>query len=238
MAPSAHFYAVLAGFLSLAFYSMAAGARGKKRPCLMRASQAARAAWAKSMCGREVRIMDASLIANLTNVASFFASATIVVIGALVALASTPERLDGLRALLVRLPFSDPGPASVFELKTLALSLFFIYAFFKFAWSLRQLNFCAILAGSLPQNCPAEPIHPIAAEFANLNSYASENFNQGLRCYFWALASIFWLWNPLIAPLAWLCTAAILWRREFNSKTSMSLHRAAIAAKDPDSGHS
>lgn len=220
--------AILASWGAFAAYSWAARRTGARRPSLLSASALARAQWGRSLASRDARIVDSALIASLSNVATFFASTTVVIIGALVALCATPDRIDDLRASLSGLPFALTGARSAFELKVLAVASFFLYAFFKFTWAIRQMNFCAVLVGAAAPAGPAAPDadDPVCSQFALLCTYSASNFNQGLRAHYWAFASCAWLWNPWATLPALAAVAAILWTREFDSRTLRALDAA------------
>ena len=58
-----------------------------------------------------------------------------------------------------------------------------------------------------------------ARKFAAVNSCAGNDFNRGLRAYYFGLAVMSWLIHPLLfAPVSAL-TVVVLYRREFNSAT-------------------
>ena len=99
------------------------------------------------MARRENRIVDSSLIGNLVQSVSFYASTTTYVIAGLIAVAGTVDRLVELTA---DLPFGHAAAREVMEVKVILLVAIFIFAYFKFTWSLRQFNFVSILVGAAP----------------------------------------------------------------------------------------
>ena len=113
----------------------------------------------------------------------------------------------------------------VFDLKIVLLLGIFVYAFFRFTWSLRQYTFGALLVGALPERDDllamgdaAAPIREAFAERAGrVVGLAAETFNDGLRAYYFAFAAIAWFFSPL----AFVCgTAGVIWilyQREFRS---------------------
>ena len=211
------------GWAGLMIYKACADRRGQTQPSLLNSSEYARLRWGKMMAVRENRIVDAALIGSLTNVATFFASTTILVIGALIALCASPERMDELRQTMGNIPLSAPGVRASFELRVFAISSFFLYAFFKFTWAIRQLNFTAILVGAMPKAYPGLEESQICKQFSNISCFAGHNFNMGLRCIYWAFASSTWLWNPWASVPAFCIVAYVLWAREFESNTMKAL---------------
>ena len=98
-------------------------------------------------------------------------------------------------------------------------------AFFKLSWAIRQLNFCSVLVGAAPK-MPKENTEQYAPHInraARITSYASVNFNNGLRAYYFALAALTWFLHPwlMIAATGWV--VYILYQREFRSKTLKAL---------------
>ena len=103
--------------------------------------------WMLQMLGREMRMVDAQIVAALQNGTAFFASTSLIAIGgALTLLRSTKELLEVVAAL----PFGIQVTPEQWEVKTMGLAVIFVYAFFKFAWSYRLYNYVAILVGATP----------------------------------------------------------------------------------------
>ena len=97
------------------------------------------------MVERDNRMLDVNVMRNLTRSSQFFASTTMLILGALVALMGYAEKAAGV---LAELPFTQQVSERVWELKILLLVLIFVYAFFKFSWSIRQFGLCSILVGA------------------------------------------------------------------------------------------
>ncbi len=108
-----------------------------KRKGLVNVVHGYRLQWMATMLQRENRIMDSSLIGNLVSSVSFFASTTIYIIAGILALMGTTDRVISVASTL---SFFRPETKSMWELKLLLLLAIFVYAYFKFTWSLRQFN--------------------------------------------------------------------------------------------------
>src|SRR3954470_24463353 len=168
--------------------------------------------WIEQMVRRDNRILDVNINASLQNGTAFFASASLIALGAaLTLLRSTDDALH----LLSEMPFGQPTTRLAWELKVLGLAVIFGYAFYKFAWSYRLFNYAAILIGAgVPHDDPA--LGPAqAARAADMNVVAGRHFTRGLQAYFFALAYLGWCIGPwvLIArrPSFWSsCGAASL----------------------------
>ena len=172
--------------------------------------------WMLQATGRDPRMLDGIITPSLS--ASFFCSTTILILGGLFALLGTTDKA----AELVReIPFAEQTPSLVFEFKILVLVVIFVYAFFRFSWSMRQYTFVSLLIGSMP---PAKDFAQgladpavFAHRAASMTGLAAETFNGGLRAYYFSCAAMGWFFSPLIFVLATLLVAAVLYTREFRS---------------------
>ena len=185
------------------------------RPSLMSAMGRYRVDWWREMLARELRIVDVTIIANLSNSATFFASTTLLILGGLLALLGTSERVI---AVMAELPFAAGDEEVLWEYKILLLIVIFVYAFFKFTWSLRQHNFCSVLVGASPshEDDPARRADFVARS-ARIATSAADNFNYGLRAYYFGLAALGWFMNDWIFIVGTALVAAVLYWREFHS---------------------
>jgi uncharacterized membrane protein len=180
--------------------------------------------WMERLLARDNRITDASVIANLERNASFLASSALIIVAALLtAIAGSDEAVQ----LLASIPFAAGTSRELWETKALLLTMVFIFAFFQFTWAMRQYGFLSILVGAAPPPEEATDmqrrfaVH--AAEVATLAAFA---FNQGLRAYYFALAIIAWLINPVVFMVATSLVVWVLYRREFHSPAVRALHEA------------
>ena len=102
--------------------------------------------WMVRMLGRDNRMLDIQIIRNLTRTSSFFASTSILILAGLVTVLGAAEKAVDLTASI---PFVSKLTSLQWELRLLCLILIFIYSFFKFAWSIRQISYCAIQIGAM-----------------------------------------------------------------------------------------
>ena len=196
---------------------------GERVPSLLSAMAHYRRDWWTRMIQRELRVIDTSIITNLANSSTFFASTTLLILGGLFALLGTTERIS---AVVGGLPFNRQAPEMVWELKILLLVGIFGYAFFKFTWSLRQFNMAGVLVGAAP---PVPARAEDEAEFIErawrVSHYAAEHFNYGLRAYYFALAALAWLINGWLFMGATAWVVFVLYWREFRSRALASISR-------------
>ena len=210
-------YVALVWFLGswISYQRFTAWAAAKGRPSLMSIMSRYRQDWWQGMVGRELRIVDAAILTNLSNSSAFFASTTLLILGGLIALLGTSDRV---MAIVSDLPFSAHTEAVMWEYKIFLLLAIFVYAFFKFTWSLRQHNFCSVLVGASPsRETDPDELSKFVARAARLASSASNTFNYGLRAYYFGLAALAWFLNSWVFMAVTTFVVAILYFREFHS---------------------
>ncbi|PIE25042.1 MAG: hypothetical protein CSA60_01670 [Neptuniibacter caesariensis] len=204
-------------------YMYYAKKRSYDTPCLASILHMYRKEWMKRMLTHEVRIADTAAISNLERGVSFFASTTMLILAGLITvLGSTQQAID----LVADIPFAQHATRAEWELKILLMISLFVYAFFKFTWSLRQYGFVSIMIGGAPQ--PEEQVSELQAEahadrIARMTSMAANNFNIGLRTYYFCLAILGWFINPWLFMVLSAGVAFVLYRREFKSSTLRTL---------------
>ena len=170
------------------------------------------------MIERDNRMVDVNVMRNVTRSSQFFASTTMLVLGALIALTGyIQQALDVVSGL----PFTVRGSARLLEVKIMLLVVIFTYAFFKFSWSMRQMGQAATLIAAAPPKPPDNPEQyaPWINRIARITSYAGTNFNNGLRAYYFGLAALAWFLHPWLMIIATAWVICVLYEREFKSKT-------------------
>jgi uncharacterized membrane protein len=188
-----------------------------------------RALWMTSALARDNRITDASLIGLVVHSASFFASTTLVAVGALFGLL---PGVDRLQAALANLSLAAPASRTLLEWKVLLPLAVLVQGLFKFTWAIRQLNYTVALIGAMP---PA-PVHTasagrLATATGAVLSGALATFNDGIRAYYFAIASLAWFAGPIPLAVAAILLMALLIYRQVGSGVSRHV-RAALEAAD------
>lgn len=203
------FFACWAGY---AWYSERSE-RG--RGGLIASSHAFRLQWAYRLLERDNRVMDSTLIGNLVTSVSFYANTTIYIIAGLLALLGTADKLISITA---DLPFGGSGSRELLELKLMLVLASFVFAYFKFTWALRQFNLLTILVGAAPQGQTGETgIDDYASRLASANNLAGDDFNRGIRAYYFGLSAAGWLINPLLLGGLAIVVLIVLFRRDYRS---------------------
>lgn len=212
--------------LCWAGYTWFADHRGGGEQGLMKASNLYRLEWARGLLAREVRIMDSALIGNLIQSVSFFANTTIFIIAGLLTLLGGAEH--GVE-VTGDLPFARQTSRELWELKLLLLLAIFVYAFFKFTWALRQFNFFSILMGAAPQpGSQSQADEGFVCKIARINAYAGDDFNRGVRAYYFGLAALAWFIQPWVFMAVTTVVLWVLYRRDFASPTLHALEEGGL----------
>jgi uncharacterized membrane protein len=214
-------------FAAWAGYAVWAKRRAAVRPSLLALTNRERLRWMLQTAGRDNRVVDGVVVQNMSTSPSFFASTTILIIGGLLAVLSATDRAS---ELFNEIPFAARTSLLVFDLKLGILTAIFIYAFFRFTWSLRQYTFGALLVAAAPP-FDAWSNDDERINFANragrVMGLAAETFNDGLRGYYMAFAVVAWFFSPWAFMAATVGVVWVLYRREFHSEV------LAVLAEDP-----
>ena len=192
------------------------------------AVQQHRVTWMRNMARRENRIADANLMTQLGQGNAFFASTSAIAIGALSSLLGAGEKMQ---SMLEKLPLVAQTDAVLFDVKLLLLISVFVYAFFKFAWGFRLVQYCGIMLGATPEVRPDNERECLAHADAvsALVGIAADHANRGLRSYYFAIAAMTWVFHPSVFVVATTWVLLILIRRDFFSHSRRVLARHGVA---------
>jgi uncharacterized membrane protein len=196
-------------------YTLYADSHARARS-LMHAANLHRRDWMATMLARDNRIVDTTVVATLSRSVLFFAQTSIFIIAGLLAAFGAADRIS---ALLLEMPIGAPGGPRDLHLKLALLVAIFIYAFFKFTWSMRLFNYLSVLIAAAPLPGQAAAPEAVVARGARLGELAVDHFNRGIRGYYFGLAVLPWFADPLLLVVSTLWVVAVLWRREFRSHT-------------------
>jgi len=216
--PIADWLAMLLFFASWIGYAWYAERGHSGGDTLLARTNQYRRYWLLQASYRDPRMLDGIITQALSTIPAFFSSASIIVLGGLFALLGVTDRAS---ELVNEMPFSQPSTVMLFDAKVLLLVGIFIYAFFRFSWSMRLHTFVALAIGSMPSAESFEggqfdrQAHVLRA--SRLVGLAAEAFNSGLRAYYMSFAVIGWFFSPQAFIVATLLVVAVIYRREFQS---------------------
>ncbi len=202
-------------------YTIFADRPPKRIRTLVHAVQDYRVAWMRRMLERDNRMTDAAVITAIMNSISFFASTSLFILTGLLAAFGA---IDPVLALLEELPYAAPASRAQVHSKLLLLLAIFIYAFFKFTWSIRQYNYTSILIAAAPLKEETGFDKPeYAQRAARVAARGTEHYNRGIRAYYFGLALLSWFIHPLALMAASTWVVLVMYRREFHSHTLREL---------------
>lgn len=212
--------ALLLYFVGWIGYAQFSKRHAEGRGSLLAITNRVRRQWMLQLTYRDMRVLDGAVSQALLSSPSFFASTTILIIGGLLAALGASEKTS---AMVLELPFTVRTSALVFDLKLVLLTAIFVYAFFRFTWSMRQYTFGALLVASAPEADTFREQGDAARElFADragaVVGMAAEAFNDGLRGYYLAFPVVAWFFSPWALALATAGVIYVLYQREFRSE--------------------
>lgn len=218
--PALDWLALVLFFCAWVGYAQFAKRHAEKRGSLLALTNRVRRQWMLQLTYREMRVLDGAVSQALLSSPSFFASTTILIIGGLLAALGAGEQTS---EMVRELPFTVNTSTLVFDLKLVLLAGIFVYAFFRFTWSMRQYTFGALLVASAPEAQQFLEQGPETREaFANragaVVGMAAEAFNDGLRGYYLAFAVVAWFFSPWVFLAATAGVIYVLYQREFRSE--------------------
>jgi len=204
-------------------YTLYSGFHSKRKQRLQDALHAHIKRWIEVLHERDIRMVDTSVIANIERSATFLASSSLLIIAGLVTAIGSTDKAMGI---LSDFPLTQQASRQTWELGLLLLILIFAYAFFTFTWCMRQWGFASILVGSAslataPAEAQSKRRH--AETLASVVWLAIYHFNLGLRAYYFSLALLTWFIHPVAFMLCSAWVVAVLYRREFRSRTLKAL---------------
>jgi len=187
-----------------------------------------RVTWMRRMLAREQRMVDTQIMVALHNGTAFFATTSLFAIGgALTILRSSGE----IAAMAADLPLGIESTRRLWEVKAIGITVIFVYAFFKFAWSYRLYNYVAILLGATPppseKDTPEAEAHVLRT--AGLFTTAGRHFNRGQRAFFFALGYLGWFAGPLVLIATTTVVVVVMWWRQYKSDSLRAVAGSEIS---------
>ena len=174
-----------------------------------------RMVWMQRMMQKDNRITDITALGNLMRSIAFFASTSILIaLGMATMLTYQEAAVD----ILANIPFVPTTTDLMWEIKIAMLTLIFIYAFFKFTWSLRTYNYVCIFVCGLPLPTEETETHEsLTLKGCLLMNNAGRHFTLGIRTYYFGVAAFCWIIHPIAFILATFAVLIVIYRQEFRS---------------------
>jgi len=191
--------------------------KAKNTNCIARCLHQHRIHWMYEVMTKDLRVGEASLLANLERNIAFFASTTLLVLAGVLTLFAQVERLE---LVISSIPYAESPIAAMLQLKLGLLTFIFVLAFFQFTWSMRQYGFLNVMIGAAPVDLSGlnKNLHGYAKQMAIVQDQAAHSYNYGLRSYYFSIAAMCWFFHPALFIFASVFVVYTLFNREFNSK--------------------
>jgi len=216
--PLMDWLALILFFAAWMGYAWFAGRGHEDGTTLLHRTNLYRRYWLMQATFRDPRMLDGLITQNLSATPAFFSSTTIIIIGGLLAVIGASEQVS---VLVEGIPFVRGTSVEVFDLKLLLVVGIYVYAFFRFSWSMRLYTFVALAIGAMPPPADFETgkfnREKHATRASALVGLAAEAFNSGLRAYYMSFAAMAWVFSGTAFMIGTVSVIFILYRREFRS---------------------
>lgn len=179
-----------------------------------------RAAWMKTMAGRENRFMDGQLLGHTLNSASFFASSNLILIAAAAGVLFGGEGAFRNASSLMVLKTSS---RLLFEAQIALVVITLARGLLDFIWAIRQMNYCLAAIGAAQDTEDKAHQRAYGETAARLLNPALSSFNRGVRGYYFALAAAAWLFGPAAFAVMTLAAVGLLFSRQRYSPAAVAI---------------
>ena len=189
--------------------------------------------WMLRYLERDDRVLDAIFTGHSMNSISLFASATLLIVVALLGLLGNSDLAYRL-ATQSTLVTNTTGV--LFQIKLIGAIAVFIYGFYRFTWALLQYNYLLALTGSAPLtgDLTPETAKAMAQQLSVVLNAAVTSFHSGFRTYYYALAWVGWFFHPIVFMAAILFVTFILVYRQIHSPAAGAIAAYATMLEKTD----
>lgn len=200
----------------------------KKSGVLSKDLSVIRMNWMQRLATRELRLYDSQLIGHTMNSASFFASANLILIAAIMGAGFSGE----FSPQIVKDLGINTNSGGLFAAKLTLIFLCLVRGFLDFTWALRQMNYCAAAFGSLPENLSEERAKKFSNALGEILEPAMVNFSQGVRGYYFTIAAATWLYGAVFLGFAAIAASLLLAYRQLFSPTARGIEKLRNALEE------
>ena len=182
---------------------------------------AVRLRWMTLSTSRQNRTFDALLLNQIINSVSFFGSATLIVVAGLL---GTFANVKAVNEVISGLHFFAPMSVELLAVNLGVVVLVLAISFFSFTYALRKLIYTVALTGSLPEQAEQTPLIKAQIEATSVVlSEAIRSFNNGIRGFYYAVAALFLLVDPIACMVATCAVMAMLFWRQTMTPTARAI---------------
>ncbi len=189
--------------------------------------------WMLRYLERDDRVLDAIFTGHSMNSISLFASATLLIVVALLGLLGNS---DLAYRLAIQSTFVTNTTGVLFQIKLMGVICVFIYGFYRFTWALLQYNYLLALTASAPLtgDLTPETANAMADRLSVVLNAAVTSFHSGFRTYYYALAWVGWFFHPIVFMAAILFVTFILVYRQIHSPAAGAIAAYAMMLEKTD----
>jgi uncharacterized membrane protein len=179
---------------------------------------------------RENRVFDGILLGHISSSMSFFGSATLILLAGLV---GTLASVNRVHASLSTMSFFPPVSLQLFTIYFVALTLIMAWCFFSFTYALRKLAYSLAMIGGLNEADQRTPHCTVMiAQTAVVLTEAVKSLNNGIRGYYFAVATLFLFVGPYVAMAFTIGVSLVLYYRQGFSTEALAIERYVTAMND------
>jgi uncharacterized membrane protein len=172
---------------------------------------------------RENRVFDGILLGHISGSMSFFGSATLIVLAGLV---GTLASINHVHASITQMAFFPPVSLGMFTAYFASITLIMAICFFSFTYAIRKLAYTLAMIGGLDEAPADTPQAKIMIEqTASVLTEALKSLNNGIRGFYFAVASIFLFVGPLPSIAATFFLSLLLFYRQGLSTEALAIER-------------
>jgi uncharacterized membrane protein len=180
-----------------------------------------------SLLGREMKVHDTQILGHIMSTAAFFASTSVIVMGALLGALINLDR-SKLPPGATILDYT--APRNPLELKLVLIMAVAVYAFLSFTWCIRQANYAAVMVGAAPgPPLDSDIRNRLSIHMGDIITQVASAYDNGLRSYYFAIGAVLWIVHPSLFIAATGCIVLLLLRRQSTSRTASALRDLADA---------
>ena len=177
--------------------------------------------WMTLSTSRQNRTFDALLLNQIINSVSFFGSATLIVVAGLL---GTFANVRAVNEVISGLHFFAPMSVELLAINFGVVVLALAISFFSFTYALRKLIYTVALTGGLPEQAEQTPLIQAQIEATSVVlSEAIRSFNNGIRGFYYAVAGLFLLVDPIACIVATGAVMAMLFWRQTLTPTARAI---------------
>lgn len=178
---------------------------------------------------RDQRVFDALLLGHISSSISYFGSATLIILAALV---GTLVNINRVYIVTRELAFLTPMSADLFALNFALVALVLVLSLFAFTYALRKMAYVFAMLGGLDINAaPTPEVGVMADQTARVLTEAVKSINNGIRGFYYAVAVLFLFAGPMACIVATVAITALLYYRQLYSPTAIAIARYVEALK-------